>query len=274
MLDVIVDNRSGEKLELVFLVYNEAKRLPELLMYYGTRFDIVLMDGGSTDATVSLAREAGATVFRRTGPDFVGENHFVHYVNNVTKSGYCFYMFADEYVEIKDLDYTLAQLKMGSHVVLGKRIDWFYGIRSNSPCSSTPRGMEKGTAIYNPQRLHASLEYDKSGLKEVAVHVHHLHLWSMRQYFGTAGTYAFTEVAQFRESDRPVWRFVRRFIISEFLMLPRKLWRERKASGGFLLWLCVISCIIPLLGLLALIEQKFLKSPDEQLKLFAKFYEN
>jgi hypothetical protein len=56
-------------------------------------------------------------------------------------------------------------------------------------------------------------------------------------------------------------------------MLPRKLWRERKASGGFLLWLCVISCAIPLLGLLALIEQKFLKSPDEQLKLYAKFYE-
>lgn len=273
MLDVIVDNRSGEKLELVFLVYNEAKRLPNLLRYYGTRFDIVLMDGGSTDATVDLARDAGITVFRRMGPDFVGENHFVHYVNNVTKSGYCFYMFADEYVEIKDLEYALAELKVGSHVVLGNRIDWFYGIRSNSPCSSTPRGMKKGTAIYNPQHLHASLEYDNSSLKEVAIPVHHLHLWSVRQYFGTAGAYAFTEVAQFRVSDRPVWKFVRRFIISEFLMLPRKLWYERKASFGFLLWLCVISCLIPLLGFLALIEQKFLKSPDEQLKLFEKFYE-
>jgi glycosyltransferase involved in cell wall biosynthesis len=273
MLDVIVDNRSGSKLELVFLVYNEAKRLPDLLKHYGARFDIVLMDGGSTDATVSLAREAGATVFRRTGPDFVGENHFVHYVNNVTKSGYCFYMFADEYVEISDLDHTLAQLKLGSHVVLGNRVDWFYGIRSNSPCSTTPRGMAKGTAIYNPSHLHASLEYDKSLMKVDAIHVHHLHLWSMRQYFGTAGAYAYTEVEQFRKSNRPVWKFVRRFVISEFLMLPRKLWRERKASGGFLLWLCVISCAIPLLGLLALIEQKFLKSPDEQLKLYAKFYE-
>ena len=273
MLDLIFDNRSGTKLELVFPVFNEAKRLPDLLRFYGNLFDIVLMDGGSSDSTIELAREAGATVYRRTGPDFVGENHFVHYVNDVTRSGYCFYMFADEFVEISDLEHTFQQLKLGTHVVLGNRVDWFYGMRSHGPCSNTPRGMSKGTAIYNPQFLHASLEYDKHLLKEDAVDVHHLHLWSMRSYFGTAGAYAFTEVEQYRKSSRPIWKFVRRFVISEFLLLPRKIWRERKASASFLLWLTVMSCVIPLLGLLALIEQKFLMSPDEQLKHYAKFYE-
>ena len=271
MLELVVDNRSGTKLELVVPVLNEEKRIGNIFRYYGTDFDIVLMDGGSTDATIDLAIRSGGTVFRRRGPDYVGENHFVHYANHVTKSGYSFYLFADEFVEREDIFDAWIKLQKRRCVILGRRIDWLYGRRINRPSSTTPRGMRRGDAIYNPEKLHASLEYSK-GLEEIQIDIHHCQIWSMKHYFGQAGSYAYTEVEQFLKSDKPIWRFIRRFFISEVLMLPRRLWYQRNDGLASLSWMVLVSLTIPLIGLLCLIEQRFLLSPEEQLEGYAKFY--
>ena len=71
---------------------------------------VKLLDGGSTDATVEIAIRSGATVFTRIG-EAIGENHFVYYVNEVTKSGYCFFLMADEFIRKVDLHATFAALQ-------------------------------------------------------------------------------------------------------------------------------------------------------------------
>lgn len=272
MLDLIIDNRSGVKLELVFYVYNEEKRIKNFFRYYKEDFDIVLMDGGSTDATTDLAIRAGATVFRRSDDQNPGHGHFVFYANHVTKSGYSFCLLADEFVEKERLLDAFNKMQQHRCVILGRRIDWVYGHRINKPPTLTPLGICKGDAIYNPNFVHASMEFNKNVLEKYYLDVDHLHVWSIKRYFGQAGAYAYAEVELFLESDRPVWRFVRRFFISEVLMLPRKLWYMRNDGLACLSWMVLMSLAIPLIGLLSLLEQRFLMSPEKQMERYAKFY--
>jgi glycosyltransferase involved in cell wall biosynthesis len=272
MLKLISDNRSGSKLEVVIPTFNEDRRIKNIMKYYGEEFDVVLLDDGSTDATVTLAIQGGATVFRRVG-EGVGENHFVHYVNDVTKSGCCFYMFADEFIEKAELRATYEALKKQPCVVLGKRVDWIYGERYLSPSSSIPRGQVRGSAIYNPNRLHASLEYRTDPPpKIVEFDVLHLHRWSMKDYFGQSGRYAYMEVEQFRRQKNPAFLFFKRFVAAEFFRLPQKLWRERRRGFPFLLWMTAMSITVFFLGVLSWLEQRFLMHPDKQLELYSRFY--
>src|SRR3546814_17917167 len=82
--------------------YNEAQRITNILDTYSAACDIVILDGGSTDQTIDIVIARGGTVFARLG-ESIGENHFNYYVNNVTRSGRCFYMMCDEKVAIADL---------------------------------------------------------------------------------------------------------------------------------------------------------------------------
>lgn len=272
MLDLIIDNRSGIKLELIFYVFNEEKRIENAFRYYGKDFDIVLMDGGSTDATIDVAIRAGATVFRRTGYEIPGHAHFVFYANHVTKSGFSFCLLADEFVEKDALLNAFSRMQQSRCVILGKRIDWVYGHRIKKPPTITPLGVCKGDAIYDPEYVHASMKCAKGVVEKIYLDVDHFHVWSMKRYFGQAGAYAYSEVELFLKSDRPVWRFVRRFFISEVLMLPRRLWYLRNDGLARLSWMVLMSLTIPLIGLLSLIEQRFLMSPEKQLELYAEFY--
>ena len=271
-LTLIRDNRSGTKLEVVVPTFNEARRIGNILTCYGQEFDVVLLDDGSVDGTVDLAIQAGATVYRRVG-EGIGENHYVHYVNDLSKSGCCFYLFADEFIKKADLRATFAALQDPPCVVLGKRVDWVYGLQLFSPSSSTPRGQSRGSPVYNPNRLHASLEFrtDPSP-RLLEFDVLHLHRWSMKDYYGQSGRYAYQEVEQFRRQKHPLRLFLRRFVAAEFIRLPGRIWRERKRGFAFVCWMTFMSMTVFLLGVLSWIEQRFLMRPDEQLKLYAKFY--
>lgn len=272
MLDLIIDNRSGVRPELVIYVLNEEKRIENLFRYYGADFDIVLLDDGSTDATIDMAIRAGVSVFHRIGDEIQGHIHFVYYVNHVTKSGYSFCLLADEFVERESLINAFEKIKQNRGVILGRRIDWTYGRCINKPTTVMPLGLCQGDAIHNPTRVHGTLEYAKDVVEKIYIDVHHLHVWSMKRYFGIAGAYAYTEVDLFTKSDRPAWRFIKRFFISEVLLLPLKLWYRRNDSLACLLWMVLMSLTIPLLGLLSLVEQRFLMPPEEQLDRYAKFY--
>jgi glycosyltransferase involved in cell wall biosynthesis len=271
-LNIIRDNRSGTKLEIVVPTLNEERRISNLLKCYAQEFDVVLLDDGSADATVDLAIQAGATVYRRVG-EGIGENHYVYYVNEMTKSGLCFYMFADEFIKKSDLRATFAALQVQPCVVLGKRVDWAYGKKLVSPVSSTPRGLSRGSAVYNPNRLHSSLEYrEMPNTRFLEFDVHHLHVYSMKRYFGQVGYYAYLEVEQFRRQTHPLLRFIKRFVIFEIRRLPGRMWRERKRGLPFLIWMTVLSMSACLVGILCWIEQFFLMPPEEQLEVYAKFY--
>jgi glycosyltransferase involved in cell wall biosynthesis len=61
---------------LLILTLNEEKDLPRCLASLAGCDDIVVLDSGSTDRTVSIAREAGARVFTRAFDNFAGQRNF------------------------------------------------------------------------------------------------------------------------------------------------------------------------------------------------------
>src|SRR5580698_8393750 len=61
---------------VVILTLNEERALPACLASLKGCNDIVLLDSGSTDGTVALAKEAGARVFTRPFDTFAGQRNF------------------------------------------------------------------------------------------------------------------------------------------------------------------------------------------------------
>lgn len=61
---------------VVILTLNEERNLPRCLASVRTCDDIVVLDSGSTDRTVELARAAGARVFTRRFDDFAGQRNY------------------------------------------------------------------------------------------------------------------------------------------------------------------------------------------------------
>jgi len=61
---------------VVVLTLNEEKALPACLASLGACDDIVVLDSGSTDATVSIAQSSGARVFHRPFDDFAGQHNY------------------------------------------------------------------------------------------------------------------------------------------------------------------------------------------------------
>jgi glycosyltransferase involved in cell wall biosynthesis len=64
-------------LSVCIITYNEEKNLPRLLRSIeGIADEIVIMDSGSKDRTVELARAAGARIFQRPFQDFGDQKNF------------------------------------------------------------------------------------------------------------------------------------------------------------------------------------------------------
>lgn len=61
---------------VVILTLNEEKNLPKCIRSAGPCDDIVVLDSGSTDRTVELARAAGARVFTRKFDNFAGQRNY------------------------------------------------------------------------------------------------------------------------------------------------------------------------------------------------------
>lgn len=61
---------------VVILTLNEERNLPRCLASVQACDDVVVLDSGSTDATVEIARRAGARVFTRTFDTFAGQRNF------------------------------------------------------------------------------------------------------------------------------------------------------------------------------------------------------
>ncbi|MDR2367880.1 MAG: glycosyltransferase family 2 protein [Deltaproteobacteria bacterium] len=80
-------------IDIVILTKNEAGNLPGCLASFAGLGQAVIIDDGSSDDTVRLAREAGAVVYERAMDDFSGQRNFA-----LEKSGaeWVFFLDADE----------------------------------------------------------------------------------------------------------------------------------------------------------------------------------
>jgi glycosyltransferase involved in cell wall biosynthesis len=61
---------------VIILTLNEERNLSRCLASVGTCDDIVILDSGSTDRTIELARAAGARVFTRPFDNFAGQRNY------------------------------------------------------------------------------------------------------------------------------------------------------------------------------------------------------
>jgi len=274
VLELIQDNRSGHRLELVVPTFNEEKRIGNILRYYGDAFDVVLLDDGSTDRTVPMALEAGATVFRRIG-QAVGDVHFVYYANEVTRSGLCFYLFADEFIEKSDLVAVYEALRDRYSLVLVSKAEWLYCRHMLTLNHTERRGFRKGCARHDPESLHENLQVANLPSEKICKRIfslHHFQIWSVRGLYGKMGTYCYTEVGQFRKDKRAFWRFFRRYVVSLFGFPLLKAWRERNIRFSHALFFSLVDLSELVIATLSWLEQKFLMSVEEQLACYAERY--
>lgn len=278
MLELIVDNRSGTKLELVIPVYNEEKRLDNLLRYYGMDFDFVLLDGGSTDGTLGMASQRGCTVYRRRGRESVGENHYVYYVNEVTKSGYCFYLMADEFISHQDL-LTAHKLLQEEECYIGiRKIEWIYGEAPKTAKVSrhlpTPRGLRRGRARYDSCRLHNSLHYlppADGSVKYYVFDLDHLHIKSVKAEFGKFGNYTDTEISVFISNNGGIYPYFRRYIVSFVLQAFWRIWFNKTTFERKMVKIAELLVYMHL-AFLCWLEHKYMPSPGEQMEIYSRKY--
>jgi glycosyltransferase involved in cell wall biosynthesis len=268
-LELLNDNRSGDKLEMVFMTFNEQERIKSILSLYASEFDVVILDGGSSDSTCDLVKQHGGTVYKRIGEN-VGENHFVHYVNNLTKSGRCFYMMCDEYVEVSELQKASKLLAEGECQVFGRRIDWFYGIQARKPTCLLPKGFRQGDAAYDATNFHDTLRNANPSASKLIVDVQHLHIFSMKDDYGKFGHYIYHEVLQLRKTANPIKSFFIRFLKLVRALQLNSL-RFLKSPWIILFFLAQFFATIFLFAM-AFIEQRLLKSKDEQIEAYIKKY--
>ncbi len=80
---------------VVILTLNEAANLPTCLRSIAGCEDIVVIDSGSTDATVSLARQSGARVLVRPFDNFANQRNFAQ-TQVPFRSPWVFHLDADE----------------------------------------------------------------------------------------------------------------------------------------------------------------------------------
>ncbi len=274
-LKLVFDGRSGAALEIIIPVLNEEKRIGTILKYY-KNFDVVLLDGGSSDRTIEMAELHGATVFRRVG-EAIGENHFTFYANTLSKSGYCFYMMADEYISKQDLSEAYAQLKKINAVVGVRKVEWIYGeepaiIRKSN--LGMARGFRSGTAAWDPYKIHNSLLYASDcelPEKMVVYDLHHLHIKDVKNEYGKMGRYLNIEVAQMMQSGAKFGVYFRRFAVPFLVQLVWRVWFNKTSFPHKMFKLAEMATAM-MLAFMSWLELKFMPTFDGQLTQYKSKY--
>jgi glycosyltransferase involved in cell wall biosynthesis len=85
------------KVSVLILTYNEEVNLPRCLDSLKWCDDIVVVDSGSTDTTVSIAEQAGAKVLSRKFDNFAGQRNF-GLNSGVIKNEWVLHLDADEVI--------------------------------------------------------------------------------------------------------------------------------------------------------------------------------
>jgi len=267
-LELISDKRIGSRLELVIPVLNEVDRIGVIFETYGNIVDIVLLDDGSNDGTIELAQKLGITIFSRSKTNYIGDVHMVLYVNNYSKSGLCFYMFADEAISIEDLTKVQDELLLGKSVYVG-RVDWVLCKSAQISSSKIPRGLLTNKAVYDPSELHNNL-FIKGAKSDFCPELHHLQVYNIASDHGKVGSYINYEIKMYFKEKHPMLRYSKRFIIKELVLRPYEMFKFRKL--GFLrgVWSFSLSMAVFFISVMGLIEKKLAPSVKSQRDFYSR----
>lgn len=97
---IATDHQSNNSVSVLILTLNEEQNLPCCLASVAWSDDIVVLDSGSTDRTIEIAKAAGARVVHRVLDNWSGQQNWAT-ANIQFKHSWVFYLDADETADEK-----------------------------------------------------------------------------------------------------------------------------------------------------------------------------
>lgn len=127
---------NNRMLTIVILTKNEEDNLPRCLDGIPNRYPIVIVDSGSTDRTISIAKERGCTVYENPWPGFAEQRNFALQRCNI-KSRWILFVDADEIYPARFYNWFESQIAASDSIdvvmvpsilyLRGKRLDYAPG---------------------------------------------------------------------------------------------------------------------------------------------------
>jgi len=208
---------------IVIPVRNEELQVAECLHQLDWADEVIVADGGSTDATVALARAAGATVLEHAGATIAAQRNAAI---GIARNSWVFALDADERFtpELREeLARVIAAPTHSAYRVrrrnfyLGREVtrghwgrDWVARLFSHERRYIERRVHESLEAVENPGRLQGTLLHNP--YRDLAHHMEKLELyarWGAQDLYDRG-----VRATAWDLSFRPAWRFVKAYLLN------------------------------------------------------------
>lgn len=229
----------------VLIVKDEARHLSACLASVREWVDeIVVLDSGSSDSTIEIARKCGAKVYQSA--DWPGFGRQRQRAQSYVTSQWCLWLDADERVtpELRDDIIRVVKDNSGKNVYAFSRLNWFFG-RFIRHCGWYPKPVVRlypaKMTQYDCAEVHESVQIPKDvSVSVLRGDLLHYPYDDLRHYINKSSFYA-SEWALRREKTggsssvfiaflHALWKFIRMYFLKRGFM---------DGSSGFLL--CVLS---------------------------------
>jgi glycosyltransferase involved in cell wall biosynthesis len=151
-----------KRLSAIVITKNEASQIGDCLRALGFADEIIVLDSGSTDATVALARDAGARVAQTT--DWPGFGIQKNRALDLAQGEWVLSIDADERVSSALRDQILATLHRPTHnaYTLSRKSSYCGQFMRHSGWYPDPvlRLFKRGSARFSDDLVHESLRYE------------------------------------------------------------------------------------------------------------------
>jgi glycosyltransferase involved in cell wall biosynthesis len=195
-----------ETLSVVIITRNEEQNLPDCLAGASWADEIVVMDSGSSDRTLDVARESGAKIFQRTWDGYTGQRNAAH---DRAAGDWILSLDADERITPELADEIRAMLADPDPVVAGYHLPYkvYYRGRWLKHGGFYPethlRLFRRGRGAYGDRAVHEAIRVD-GPTKSMSGHVEHHSYRSIADYLDRMAVYAALSAREYARQGRTI----------------------------------------------------------------------
>ncbi|MBK4764865.1 MAG: glycosyltransferase family 2 protein [Pantoea sp. Brub] len=171
-----------QTLSVIIITKNEEHLLPDCLASVIWADEIIVVDSGSTDNTINIAKKAGVKVFYKKNWQGYGKQR--QYAQNFAKSNMIFMIDADERITIKlrkSIEDILYSMPTNNVVYSVRRYNMFLGhlIRYSGWNPDYVIRLYPRILSYNDNLVHESLKINKERVKRLNGGLQHLTCYNL-----------------------------------------------------------------------------------------------